>query len=74
MVGDRFHLANYSGTDQGIAKLISVEQIGVAAELDQFHLRFRGRHGVRLSEGLYAGIQLGWTSRFRFTCATDWRG
>ncbi|MCZ6640290.1 MAG: hypothetical protein O7F71_01830 [Gammaproteobacteria bacterium] len=54
MVGDRFHLANYSGTDQGIAKLISVEQIGVAAELDQFHLRFRGRRGVRLSEGLYA--------------------
>ncbi len=53
MVGDRFHLANYTGFDQGIVKLISVEQIGVAPELDQFHLRFRGRRRARLAEGLY---------------------
>ncbi len=54
MVGDRFYLANHSSPDRGKVRLISVEEIGVAPELDQFHLRFRGRRGGRLSEGFYA--------------------
>ena len=53
MVKDRFHLASYTGTDEGILKLISCEDIGDAPELDQFYLRLRGRRGKRLSEGLY---------------------
>ncbi|MCZ6619093.1 MAG: twin-arginine translocation signal domain-containing protein [Gammaproteobacteria bacterium] len=55
MVGDYFYLASYSNREQGKVKLFSVEEIGVARELDQFHLRFkRSRRGARLSEGLFA--------------------
>ena len=54
MVGDRFYLAGYNGTDGGTVKLLAIEEIGVAPELDQFHLRLRGRRRARLAEGLYA--------------------
>jgi len=53
MVGDRFYLANYTGLGGGTVKLMSVDEISVAPELDQFQLHLRGRRGRRLSEGLY---------------------
>ncbi len=53
MVKDRFHLASYTGTDEGIVKLISCDDIDVAPELDQFYLHMRGRRHKRLSEGRY---------------------
>ena len=53
MVGDRFHLAGVNGTEEGTVKLMSVEEVGAAPELDQFYLHLRGRRGKRLSEGLY---------------------
>ena len=54
MVGDRFYLANHSSPDQGRVKMIALEEVDVAPELDQFHVRFRGRRGARLPEGMYA--------------------
>ena len=54
MVGSRFYLAGYNGTDGGVVKLIGIDELDAAPELDQFHLRFRGRRRARLAEGLYA--------------------
>jgi hypothetical protein len=53
MVGDRFYLANYTELDEGVVRLMSVEEINVAPELEQFQLNLRGRRGRRLPEGLY---------------------
>jgi hypothetical protein len=60
MVGDRFYLAGFNGTDGGKVKLIAVEGIGIAPELDQFHLRLRGGRRAQLPEGTYS--------------ATNWSG
>jgi hypothetical protein len=53
-VGDRFYFANTDGLDEGVVKLIKVEQLDSSDGIQRYFVRFRGRRVPAMAEGLYS--------------------